>query len=154
MEKLVTTEFRRWMKLFEDIDGCKPIDTEFKDDRILIASSNPVPWQEGLKPQYNEPNNKIGYLFPQKRGIRLDIDFPSRTLTKEYIKEIIDPNEELSYSPSTEKASTTKTYWRFKSGEMFDTLTLVIRKPHLGVIDTTLPTIRELFTTIVNYANS
>lgn len=153
MEHLVTDEINRWTKLFEEIDGCQPLFKQFKDERILIASPNPVPWHESLKPQYNESKYKIGYLFSQKSGIRLDIDSPNGILTKEYIGAIIDPNEQLLYSPQTERAPTTKTYWRFKSDDMFDTLTLVIREPQLGVIDTSLPTIRQLFKEIVDYAN-
>ncbi|WP_099363606.1 hypothetical protein [Fredinandcohnia onubensis] len=153
MKQLVTEELKRWTKLFEEIDGCQPLENRFEDDRILIASPTPVPWHESLKPQYNEANNKIGYLFPQKRGIRLDIDFPSGTLTKEYIREMIDPNKQLLYSPPTEKATTTKTYWRFKSNDMFDTLTLVVRESDLGTIDINLPTIKQLFNEIIDNAN-
>lgn len=153
MDQLVAKEIERWTNLFEEIEGCQPLETEFEHNRILIASPNPVPWHDGLKPQYREADYKIGYLFSQKRGIRLDIDFPIMTLTKEYIRKMIDPNEKLNYSPSAERAPTTRSYWRFTSGDMFDTLTLVIPKPHLAVIDTTLPTIRQLFKEIVAYAN-
>lgn len=136
---------------FNAIAGCSI--EQVSDERYLIRSERIVPWYKSLKAQYNESKYKIGYIFLQKNGVRMDIDFPHFSIDKECITSIIAQYEELLYLPKKERAPMTKSYWRFNSDINFDTFTLVIRAPLFRIIDVSKQEFKELFQLIANFAN-
>ncbi|MBB5174534.1 hypothetical protein [Texcoconibacillus texcoconensis] len=152
MNQAIKGEFDRWVKLFEELEGCKLVDRKMKDNRLMVENPFPVPWHENLHAERSESKEKIGYLFPQESGVKLDIDFPHQSFTKEYLQTIVDPNHEWPYYSPENKAPTAKSWWRFRSEPHFDTLTLVVRKEYLGKIDTTDPKLKELFQEIIDLA--
>ncbi|WP_088103010.1 hypothetical protein [Halalkalibacter urbisdiaboli] len=94
----------------------------------MITCPNQVPWSSGLKAQYNESENKMGYLFPQKNGIKLAVDFPLHTLTKETVQSIINPTNQILYIPREKRAPT-------------------------EMVDLTDQKLKEFFQEIIDYAN-
>ncbi|MGD6831854.1 hypothetical protein ACQCT5_06800 [Sutcliffiella halmapala] len=153
MTHQVEKEFDRWKEIFQGIEDCRVIENGFKDNRLLIASINNVPWDSSLKPQYNESPKKIGYLFKQNSGIKLAIDFPIETITKELIQRTIFQTDEIPYSPLIERAPGRSSYWRYKSSDNFNTLILVIRNPHLSTIKISNEEIINLLQEIISLAN-
>ncbi|WP_078593678.1 hypothetical protein [Evansella clarkii] len=147
----VKQEFNKWKKFFEVIDGCNLVNMGLADGRYKIAALIKVPWHEHLKAQYNEHPDKIGYLYPQSSGMRLDIDFPSQSVTKEEVQSIIDPQQRIPYFPPGQKAPGRKSWWRFRS-EAYDTVTIVIREDTSGMIDLSSPEVELLFKRMINYA--
>jgi hypothetical protein len=152
LENIINEELKKCIQLFKDVDGCEVKSVQSQDERLKITSLSPVPWSKSLKPQYNEDEDKIGYLFRQSRGIRIDIDFPHETIKEKVIGKIINSFTTLEYSPPNERAPLTRSYWRFKTSPDFDTITLAIRSPQLQKIDLTNSEVKNLFQRIVNLA--
>jgi hypothetical protein len=153
LTELVQKEFNSWKYLFDSLEGCFVVEHTAKDQRLMIASQNSVPWHKSLKPQYNEPNNKIGYLFPQKKGIKLQVDFPVSSLKKEYVQEKIAEHK-LTYIPQDQRAPANQSWWRITKGDDFDAFTLVIRSEKLGTINKNSTHLKDLFQQIVSLANN
>ncbi|MGD7055224.1 hypothetical protein [Sutcliffiella horikoshii] len=155
LKQNIIKEERKWVNLFKRINGCEIINPGIKDGRLMISNLKPVPWHKGLKPQYNEAKTKIGYMVKQQSGFRLDIDFPHGSIGTDEIRSIVK-----TISTATgfmeiqqgQRASTIKSYWRFKTSKEFDTITLVIRNHHLGSINTTSPNLHIFLQKIVDLA--
>ena len=133
MDGLVKERLDEMLDVFESLPDCK-IEKDV-DDRLLIASFNPVPWSGSLEKGNAESSYKIGYINPHKASLGLYIDFPHDYLEFEKLEEIIDPEGTLTYYPPGTKASTVKSWWRFRSDEKFDSLHLVLRKTELDYYD-------------------
>lgn len=119
----------------------------------MIASANPVPWANALKPQYNEMPNKIGYIDEQAKGIRLDIDFLPRALSENQVREIMTRYQSILEVDSRIKAPLTKSYWRYKVGSDFNTFTLCLRNEELQQFDKTSPDFLSMLQNIVSRIN-
>ena len=133
MNKLVKEQLNEMLEVFESLLDCKIEKTI--DDRLLIASYNPVPWSDSLEKKNAESAYKIGYISPHKAALGLYIDFPHDYLEFEKLEEIIDPEGTLIYYPPGTKASTVKSWWRFRSDDKFDSLHMVLRKTELDYYD-------------------
>ncbi|MGI2329142.1 hypothetical protein [Planococcus sp. YIM B11945] len=133
MNKLVEEQLNEMLEVFESLPDCKI--EKNADGRYLIASHNPVPWSGSLEKSGAESTYKIGYIRPHKAALGLYIDFPHDFLELEELEKIIDPEETLTYYPPGPKASTVKSWWRFRSDEKFDSLHLVLRKTELDYYD-------------------
>ena len=121
------------LEVFNSLPNCR-IETNV-DDRLLIASNKPVPWNDALEKSDAESSHKIGYITPHKAALGLYIDFPHNYLDIDKVEEIIDPEITLTYYEPGTKASTVKSWWRFRSDEKFDSIHLVLRKTELALYD-------------------
>lgn len=133
MDGLVEQKLKEILDVFESLPNCK-IETNI-DEQLLIASYKPVVWSEALEKKDAESTHKIGSIKPHKLALGLYIDFPHDYLELEKLEEIIDPEGTLTYYPPGTKASTVKSWWRFRSDDKFDSLHLVLRKIELAYYD-------------------
>ena len=133
MNKTVEQKMSEMLEVFNSLPNCR-IETNV-DDRLLIASNKPVPWNDAFEKSDAESSHKIGYITPHKAALGLYIDFPHNYLDIDRVEEIIDPEETLTYYEPGTKASTVKSWWRFRSDEKFDSIHLVLRKTELELYD-------------------
>src|SRR5690606_21569994 len=130
---MVEQKMNEMTEVFNSLPNCR-IEKNV-DDRLLIASDKPVPWSDALEKSDAESTHKIGSITPHKSALGLYIDFPHNSLDIDRVEEIIDPEETLSYYEPGTKASTVKSWWRFRSDEKFDSIHLVLRKTELELYD-------------------
>ncbi|MDN7242857.1 hypothetical protein QWY14_13670 [Planococcus sp. N028] len=133
MDKTVEQKMNEMLEVFNSLPNCRIEPNE--DDRMLIASNKPVPWSDALENKDVELSHKIGYITPHKAALGLYIDFPHNFLDIDRVEEIIDPEITLTYYEPGTKASTVKSWWRFRSDEKFDSIHLVLRKTELALYD-------------------
>ncbi|MFD1030223.1 hypothetical protein [Metaplanococcus flavidus] len=133
MDKLVEEQLKEILDVFESLPDCRI--EKSTDDRLLIASYKPVPWSGSLEKRDTESAHKIGYINPHKAALGLYIDFPHDFLEFEELEKIIDPEATLTYYPPETKATTVKSWWRFRSDDKFDSLHMVLRKTELAYYD-------------------
>ncbi|WP_240374126.1 hypothetical protein [Bacillus piscicola] len=151
----VKEEFKRWADFFDSLDHCYMSDPKPKnqDGRLKITSVTKVPWSESLKPQYNEDPDKIGYLFPQKKGIKLAIDFLPRDVAADDVYRFMKPYPHIKETPADQRASGSMSWWRYNTGDDFNTLELVIRNHEIGTIKLDNEETRHFFQQIVSGDN-
>ena len=129
MNKMVEQKMNEMIEVFNNLPNCRIETTE--SDRLLIASDKPVPWSDALEKSDAESLHKIGSITPHKAALGLYIDFPHDHLDIDQLDDIIDPEFTLTYYEPGTKASTVKSWWRFRSDEKFDSIHLVLRKTEL-----------------------
>lgn len=127
MNKMVEQKMNEMTEVFNSLPNCR-IETD-EAGRILIVSDNPVPWSD------TESSHKIGSITPHKAALGLYIDFPHNYIEIDRLDDIIDPEFTLTYYEPGTKASTVKSWWRFRSDEKFDSIHLVLRKTELELYD-------------------
>ena len=147
LREMVLNKSQQWVDVFNKIDGC--VLSQPQEDRVLIASPVPVPWNDYLKPQYNESKNKIGYIMPKQTCVGLYIDFPKNTLTYEDVYEVINHKNILEYIPSGQRASQKRSWWRFNSGDGFDSINVVLHADCLAEYDVDREELKQLLSHIV-----
>ncbi|MDZ5472414.1 hypothetical protein SM124_11710 [Bacillus sp. 31A1R] len=96
---------------------------------------------------------KIGYIFPQKNGVKVAIDFPVGKLKVDEVIPIINLINQITHIPMEQRAPTKGSWWRFRYSDQFDSIHLTLREPHLGTIDFTRREIKEFFQRIIYLAN-
>ncbi|TWT25296.1 hypothetical protein [Planomicrobium sp. CPCC 101110] len=133
MDKTVEQKINEMLEVFNSLPNCRIEPNE--GDRLLIASNKPVPWSDALEKRYAESSHKIGSITPHKTALGLYIDFPHNFLDIDRVEDIIDPEITLTYYEPGTKASTVKSWWRFRSDEKFDSIHLVLRKTELALYD-------------------
>ncbi|WP_249869119.1 hypothetical protein [Oceanobacillus saliphilus] len=147
LDKIIQNKLEQVITVFDEIQGCSI--QRLKNDKLLIASPTPVPWSEGLKPQYNESIFKIGYIMPKKTCLGLYIDFPVDTLTYKEVSQIIDSNNQLYYASQEERVRSRRSWWRYRTGEHFNSIHLVLHLDRLLEYDFDRKELRYLFNKIV-----
>ena len=153
MNEKVNEELDRWLTMFNRLEGCSVEKQNTAEGRWMVKNLNPVPWQANLHAQYNESAHKIGYLHAQKKGIKIDLDMPHKNFSQGSVQAAIDPAQSLPYSPPEERAPSGSAYWRFRSMAHFDTITLSIKDPYFGAMNTESEVLQDLFQQIVDDAN-
>lgn len=149
MNEAVHEKLQEIVDIFNTFPGCK-VEPD-QGDRLLIASNKPVSWAKSLKKQYGESDYKIGYIDPKKTTLGLYIDFPKNSFKFEEVSEIINSNDKLLFIPIEERAPSSKSWWRYRTDNHFDSIHIVLHKGELITYNVQNESWRQLIYEIIDF---